>query len=656
MAKPRYLTKSKFITALDCPRKLYYYGKSEYANLNDTNDFLQALAEGGYQVGELAKEYYPGGHDIETLNIDEAIKETNELLKKDNVIIYEAAVQFKSCFIRVDILKKTGNSIELIEVKAKSFNSEEDSFLNKKGFIESKWVPYLYDVAFQLWVMQNALPDWNITPYLFVADKSASASVDGLNQLFKMSKDSRGRKKIVKKENITKEDLGDQIMVCLNAEECTDLIFTGKDLPEKKKEDESGRGFEERINEYSKYYCDDIPYKAKISSKCKKCEYKNDKSPELKSGFKECWKEACGNKINFNEPHIFDLWNFKQSDELIESNIYHLKDIPHCYFTPDDGEPLPHTKERQYLQIEKTCGTDKSEYVAPKLLSEMKTWKYPLHFIDFETSMAAIPFNKGRHPYEQTAFQFSCHSLYKDGSVIHDEYISNEPGKFPNFEFVNELKKVLQNDEGSIFRFAAHENTVLRQIQTQMYNSITTNEQTKFDLRELIDWIETVVQYEIIKKTMHYGKRNMIDMCQLVRDYYYHPRMGGSNSIKQVLPAIMCAGKLIKEKYSKPLPFGTHLKNMILWKINNDNTEPLSPYKLLPPIFEDIDIDEEEIELFFDVKGISEGGAAATAYAKMQFEEMSDIERSRITESLLRYCELDTLAMVMIYEHWKSIK
>ncbi len=43
------------------------------------------------------------------------------------------------------------------------------------------------------------------------------------------------------------------------------------------------------------------------------------------------------------------------------------------------------------------------------------------------------------------------------------------------------------------------------------------------------------------------------------------------------------------------------------------------------------------------------------AYAKMQFTEMSEEEREAITKGLLKYCELDTLAMVMIWEHWKSL-
>ncbi len=51
---------------------------------------------------------------------------------------------------------------------------------------------------------------------------------------------------------------------------------------------------------------------------------------------------------------------------------------------------------------------------------------------------------------------------------------------------------------------------------------------------------------------------------------------------------------------------------------------------------------------------ISEGGAATTAYARLQFEEITDAERHRMEAALLRYCELDTLAMVMIYEAWRE--
>ena len=58
-SSPRYLTKSRFKQALDCPTKLYYTKKSEYVNNQQTDTFLESLAQGGFQVEELARMNYP---------------------------------------------------------------------------------------------------------------------------------------------------------------------------------------------------------------------------------------------------------------------------------------------------------------------------------------------------------------------------------------------------------------------------------------------------------------------------------------------------------------------------------------------------------------------------------------------------------------------
>ena len=41
-----------------------------------------------------------------------------------------------------------------------------------------------------------------------------------------------------------------------------------------------------------------------------------------------------------------------------------------------------------------------------------------------------------------------------------------------------------------------------------------------------------------------------------------------------------------------------------------------------------------------------------TAFAKMKFAEITDFEREKINNGLLKYCELDTMAMIMIWEYW----
>ncbi len=79
---------------------------------------------------------------------------------------------------------------------------------------------------------------------------------------------------------------------------------------------------------------------------------------------------------------------------------------------------------------------------------------------------------------------------------------------------------------------------------------------------------------------------------------YYHPKFNGSFSIKSVLPA------------------------------------------LFP---DDKDLDYKELE-------IQNGSAASNQYARLH-EVEDGAERERVRDELLRYCELDTLAMVRIYEH-----
>ena len=91
---PRYLTKSRFKLGLECPNKLFYTRKEkEYANQKIEDTFLQALADGGFQVEELARMHYPEGVLIEGRDYDYKFlaERTKELLKQENVVIFEAA-------------------------------------------------------------------------------------------------------------------------------------------------------------------------------------------------------------------------------------------------------------------------------------------------------------------------------------------------------------------------------------------------------------------------------------------------------------------------------------------------------------------------------------------------------------------------------------
>jgi len=326
--------------------------------------------------------------------------------------------------------------------------------------------------------------------------------------------------------------------------------------------------------------------------------------------------------------------------------IYFISQLDESYFTGKEKDTNIgfSPKERQLLQYESVAKNSKKDYLDKKgLNNEMKSWKYPLHMIDFETSLIAIPFNKNRRPYETIAFQFSHHTIDKNGNIKHaGQYINTAPGYFPNFDFLKELKSQLDKDNGTVFRYAAHEKTVLCSIQREL-RDIGKDEFPDKD--EYIDWITDITV----------GNRAMVDLCQAVKNYYYSPLMGGSNSLKVVLPTILNESAYIQKKYSKPI-YGTkeipslNYEKMV-W-ITKDGKEVIDPYDLMPKL--EYDMTEEDSEHLFQNTKIAEGGAAMVAYNQMQFTEMSQAERDKLAHSLLKYCELDTFAMVLLWEFWND--
>lgn len=652
----RYLTKSRFKIGYECPTKLFYQDNKRYGSNNADNAFLEALAEGGFQVGELAKCYHPGGTEIVSIDKEEAAAQTHKLLQNENAIIYEGSIKFERLFIKADILLKRGNEIHLIEVKAKSFDSsEENPFLNKTALkagtrqINSEWEPYLMDVAFQAYVFKKVYPDWNLKAYLMLADKNTVATVDGLNQRFFLKTTPGGQVKVSFSGN--SKDLGKPILTKVNVDSEVQTIW--------KSTFENAANFEELVSSLV-VSLDADSVSPSVGSICKSCEFRigNDqKAKGLESGFEHCWSKAKNLKSSdFERPFIFDVWNFRKAGKLVDSGKIFMEEIEieEVSPSPRKGEPGLSSSERQWLQIETARDKNPRAYIDLKgLRNEMALWKFPLHFIDFETTMVAIPFNKGRKPYEQIAFQFSHHTVSKDGKIRHEsEYINRSRGHFPNFDFVRELKRVLSEDNGSIFRYAAHENTVLCQIRRQLLET----EEKVADKFELIKFIESITSSTDSCEIDWEGARTMIDLCDLVKRFSYYPEAKGSNSIKKVLPAIINSSEYIQSILSKPV-YGTSAfvsKNFANWKwLTMDRNQKIAdPYSLLPPIFSDLDL--ETMDSLITEGSIADGGAAMTSYSRMQFTEMSDAECERVTQALLKYCELDTFAMVIIYMDWKN--
>ena len=651
MTKPRYLTKSRFKMATECPTKLFYTGKKKYPNTMLDDPFLAALADGGHQVGELAKQHYPDGFDITTLDYDEAEKQTLELLALDEVVIFEPAIRFNNLFIRVDVLVKKGNHFELIEVKAKSYSAKKHGdFHNKKGDkLDSKWKPYIFDVAFQKHVLKSTFPKSTVSSYLMLVDKSATCATDGLNQKFVLAKNEHNRKGVSVSSSLTKEDLSNKLLVKVNVDKAVQTAYdteltTG--MP--------AHSFKENITALAKFYQEDQKIAPVIGKKCKKCEFNCAAADEQKgklSGFKSCWKEQLHwADSDFRDKTVLDIWNFSGADKLIDVEPEHIGEV-------ENRNAALAPKERQWLQVDKEQSKDSSIYFdTDSMRNEMASWTYPLHFIDFETSAVAIPFYKGMSPYEGIAFQFSHHIAHADGRVEHaGEFLNTEKGEFPNFEFVRALKAQLENDQGTIFMYSPHENSYLNMIYRQLSNS------NELDKNELCEFIKTITRSTTSSKENWRGDRCMVDMLDLVKKYYYDPATNGSNSIKYVLPAILNSSQYLQEKYSKPIYGSESVTNSInslnfkekVWIEFDEQGKVKDPYKHLPKMF--ADITDHDVELLSEGDELNNGGLALTAYARLQFTHMSEYERAELKKALLCYCELDTLSMCFLYKNWKEM-
>lgn len=658
----RFLTKSRFKVGIECPTKLHYLDQPKvFGNQSIDDPFLQALAMGGFQVGELVKIEFPGGIEITETDHLKAWEQTQELLKKHNVTIFEASIMFESCFVKVDVLRKTGDKVELIEVKSKSFDpTDADVFISKKrrkngiGDLKSEWKPYIADVAFQTFVAKSAFPKLEISPFLMLVDKSSRATIDGLNQLFLLKKNQHGRTTVERDSNLKPSDIGKTILVRVDVESLVAEILADKVVII----DDEKHGvltFSKTVALLREIHDKQMLVPSELGKKCKDCEFriKDDlKAQGLKSGFEACWKTALAKEVSGADNFVFDIWNFRGADKLIGDGNYffHQVDLDEFEHVDDPFNVLQFTpKQRQWLQV-KTHNENAMEavFLSRPLTEAISSFTYPFHFIDFETTAVAIPFFSGGRPYSQVAFQFSHHVMHADGHIEHvGQFFNDAPGVFPNFKFVRALREQLSKDSGTIFRYAAHENTVLCEIARQLDKS------SEPDKDELIAWIQTITTRRNEDGEALVGKRSMVDMCELVKLYYYSPHMKGSNSIKKVLPAVLFHSEFLKAKYKKPIYGTTGIKSLNYknWTwIEERSGKVVDPYKKLPEIFEGMDT--SEIQLLMDSSELADGGAAMTAYARMQFTQMTDIERAKLKEALLKYCELDTLAMVMIFEYW----
>jgi hypothetical protein len=611
---PRTLSKSDFKLARSCDAKLFFR-ENGYPDNRDFNPYLALLAEGGYMVEALAKAKYADGLPLEYgRDTADDSQRTLDHLGRDHVTLFEATLLVGRQQARVDILERKGNTVRLLEVKSKSFDGAEHLLslsegragslrgVRKPHKILGPWEEKLEDITFQVLLLEKTLPGVIIKPYLVLIDTSKLAKLDNIPSLFALERrpSADGTRRLHTARYVgTPEQLADLDLVT-EVDVSAEVAMLRDDV------EEAAAKFESRLDAPLSVHSLDI----ERGSKCGSCEFRVSEDIE-QSGFKECWGSLAEPK-----PHMLELFSIGTCKALDRSSLVDwmlrqqkasLLDIPEDCLVMKDGS-IGANAERQRRQIEYTRRGE--VFVSTDLRSKIEALREPMYFIDFETSRLALPYHKGMRAYGLVAFQWSCHKVASHGNPpTHAEWL-NKTDVWPNRLFVESLREAI-GDSGPVLTWSHFEGTTIKQIMPELLRF-------GHDVPELVAWMADVVENRIV------------DLHDWARRDYYHPGMRGRTGIKVVLDALWKSDAVMRKQFEAWTGMAAD--------------ESRDPYASLPPV-----------EISGIVQDVHEGTGAMRAYQEMMYgADKNDPAVADMWSGLLkRYCELDTLSMVLILEHWR---
>jgi hypothetical protein len=186
-------------------------------------------------------------------------------------------------------------------------------------------------------------------------------------------------------------------------------------------------------------------------------------------------------------------------DALIADGIFAIEDVPADY-------PRLTSALRTVCDLVRTG--------EPRIVGDVERslagLTYPIHFLDFETFMSALPLYAGTRPWQMITFQWSDHVLHDNGDLEHREFLYEGSGD-PRPRFIESLVDALGHS-GSVVVYSAFENSRLNELSAAFPRHA-----------------------DAIGAIQH----RIFDLMQTVSAHVRHPACLGSVSIKSVLPALV---------------------------------------------------------------------------------------------------------------------
>ncbi|MFN0279044.1 MAG: DUF2779 domain-containing protein [Pyrinomonadaceae bacterium] len=202
---------------------------------------------------------------------------------------------------------------------------------------------------------------------------------------------------------------------------------------------------------------------------------------------------------------VFDISYLKHDKrrKLLSDGVIDIRDVPEDFSLSD--------KQRRQVDAAKTGAiTIDRDEIARRVCE----WKYPLHFLDYETFAYAIPQFEGVKPFQQMCFQYSLHTIDRPGGEVrHSEYLSRGHDDPPR-AVAEHLRNAMSGGIGTVF------------VWYEAFEKGRNDEMAEMfpDLAEFFS--------EVNYKT-----------CDLMNifadDLYIHPQFKGKTSIKKVLPVLV---------------------------------------------------------------------------------------------------------------------
>jgi predicted RecB family nuclease len=184
----------------------------------------------------------------------------------------------------------------------------------------------------------------------------------------------------------------------------------------------------------------------------------------------------------------------KVVQQLVQEGITSIDEIP----------------EAANLSITQRRVKDNVEWASADLARVLQSVEYPVHHLDFETVMLAVPKFPRMKPYQSIPVQWSNHIELPSGEIIHHEFLHGEATE-PRRQWAERLLESL-GAQGTIVVYSSYEEAMMRQV---------------------------AEAFPELRKVFSAVIKRLWDLYPVIKEHYYHPAFQGSYSIKSVLPVMV---------------------------------------------------------------------------------------------------------------------